>query len=734
MTDVAEAMVPAEDEASPPAKRKRKPKVTERDEELRDRPEIAEKLEKVFGAVEKGFDDQNNRSDDIMDNWDAYNCVLGRYQNYTGNLSQIYVPIIKNGVDALVTRYINQAFPQSGRHVEAVTGEEEEPFALLSLVEHYIEAGKLRTQAAREILLNGQVEGQYNAYVHWDEYERFVVSRETKPMMDANQMPNEALGQVETISEEEIEDACPFLEALHDNDVLVLPVTAPTVAKALQRGGSVTIIRRWSKDEIEKKIDDGEIDEEEGEDLLAAMGGESKTKDTSKQIAGSAAGIYYSGKSSVAVVYEVWTRLKVDGRLRLCRAYYAGMNLQTQGSRSLGCKLNPFWNDRCPLLSAPVKKLPGVFKGEAPVAACMGLQIQANDAVNEAGHMLYFALAPVLTVDPTMVSKWKELVTAVAAVWPVPKDAVNLHEWPSKIREALEVVGFNKATIFETLGVNPSMLPQQTGAKSKRNQAEIALEQQVDILQTADAVTVLEGEILTPFVQFAAELDTQFREKEILVRMFGELGMQMGMDRVPPIQSGTRWLLRWSGVEQARNAANIQQMIAWFGTVMKMPPQMYMGYRLNAAPLLEYSAGQVFPARLARQIFKSMKDEMSVDPQVENQMLDQGFEVKTHAADPDPQHLQVHMQGVQQALAQGNSAAIQQYKVHIAMHQQAMQMKQQAMAAQGQQGQPGGGGGARGPRPGAQPAMHQRQPQQPAGRIHPDQMARAGAPGMPRKT
>ena len=150
-----------------PEPKARKPKMVKRSDELSDDAKIAEKLSKVFNSVEKGFEDQNERADRNLDYWDAYNCVLARYQNYSG-MSKLYVPIIRNGVDALVTRYVNQAFPNSGRHVEAITGETDEPFALLSLIEHYIEKGKMRTQAVPAILKNGQVEGQYNAYIHWD--------------------------------------------------------------------------------------------------------------------------------------------------------------------------------------------------------------------------------------------------------------------------------------------------------------------------------------------------------------------------------------------------------------------------------------------------------------------------------------------------------------------------------------------------------------------------------------
>lgn len=705
MTDTAEAQ-------APPKPKKRK-KITERGEELSGRPEIKEKLDKVFEAVSKGFNDQADRADQNMDHWDCYNCELSRYQNYTGNMSQIFLPIVRNAVDALVTRYINQAFPQSGRHVEAVTGEEDQPYAILSLIEHYIEKAQLQTGAIEAILRNGQIEGQYNAYIDWDKVERFVVSRETKPMKGDGDLEHPELGTVETIVEEEISEECPGIEALHDNDVAVLPATAPTVTEAIERGGSYTVIRRWTKAEVERMVDEEDITETAGDKLLADLGKDIDVRNTEKALA-HAAGIHVSDKTNVYYAYETWTKLPVDGRDRLCKVLFGGDKLV------LSAKLNPYWSDRCPGLSAPVKKLPGVLKGEAPVAACMGLQIQANDAANEAGHMLYYALAPVLAVNPQMVTKWRELVSDVAAVWPVDPNGVKLLEWPSKIREALEVIMFNQTVIFTTLGVNPAILPQQTGKTQKRNQAEIALEQQVDILQTAGAVTVLQQQILSPAMQMWAEMDHQFREKGILVREFGELGMMANMERIEPIQMGNRWRLRWSGVEQARNAAMVQQQIGWFGTVAKIPPQQYMGYRLDAAPLIEHSAGQVFPARLARLVFKSLKDELGIEPEVENQMIAQGFEVQTHAADNDQKHIQIHMQ----------APAGPARDAHIKRHQLALGMKQAAMAAQGQQGNPQAG---RGPRPGAVPAGPKR-PQQPAGAIHPDRMPAAGAVVQPRKT
>ena len=686
-----------------------------RDDELSGKKEIAEKLTKLFDDVKKGFEDQLDRSDTTMDCWELFDCELGRFQNYSSDKSQLFVPLVRNGVIALATRYLNQAFPQSGRHVEAVTGEVDRPYALLALIENYIDNAKIRTQAAPALLIMGQVEGQYNAYVRWSKRTRNTVTREEKPV-EIDGVPMPEAGTVETLAEAEVADEMPVLEPLHDSDVLVLPATAASIEEALEMGGSVTVIRRWTKGQIEKMKEDGDFDESEADRLVELMGqgtDNATTQNAAKKLA-STAGIHISGKKSFALGYETWTKLKVGDDRRLCRVYFGGEK------SVLGCKRNPYWNDRCPVLSASVRKNPGVFKGLSPVAACRDMQVNANDILNEIADQMYYALAPIVTVDPEKTSNWKTLITDVAAVWPVQPEGVKMLEWPNKAREGLEIIAFDKASIFETLGVNPSMLPQQTGKMGgKRNQAEVALEQQVDLLTTADAVTVLEQEILTPYVQMAAEYDAQFRTKEISVRQFGELGMTAQLEQLPPQQMGKRISFRWSGVEVARNAANLQQQIAWLNVVSKIPPQQYAGYRLDVAPLLEHSAGMVFGSRLGRLTFKNARDGLTVSPEIENDLLSQGFEVQTHMADDDAKHIQVHMK----------APPSPSRDTHIARHQIAVSMKQQAaMAAQAQQ-QPGAG---RGPQGGAQPAGP-RQNKGPPGMIRPESMPAAGGVVPPRR-
>jgi hypothetical protein len=703
------------------------PKLRKRSDELSTNADVRNELCKVFAEVDQGFEDQNERTDENRDNWDLYNGKLGEKQFYNGN-SQIFVPIINNAVEARKTRFVNQIFPQSGRYVEVTTPDAEVPHALMALLEHYVDACRLQTEIIPALMVAGDVEGQYSVYVGWSETTRNVVRRVRKPMeSDGLEFPE--IGQVEKFEDTVETVGRPTVELIPDADLLVLPATSDSIEAAIAAGGSVTIRRRWSKGALRRMIRDGDITKAKGEALIARVSADDsdRRQDTRRKLA-AAAGIRSENGAKYVLGYETWTQLKIDGEMRLCRAYYGG------DDEVLGCKLNPYWNDRVPVISGPVNKLPGVFKGRAPVAFTADMQVFANDTINEAADTAHFSAMPIIMTDPEKNPRVGSMILGLASVWETNPNDTQFAQFPELWRHGFDIVAAAKAEIFQTLGVNSSMIPSTSGA-SKQNQAEVAQEQQVDLLTTAGAVTTVERTILTPLLTWFAELDHQFREDEVVVRAFGEMGLRATMTPVEPIQIGTRYAFRWFGVEAARNAQQIQQQIAMANVFKGVPPAMYPGYRLNLAPLMVQMAENAFGPRLAPLIFEDVSDQNTVDPEVENEMLEHGFDVAVHPADDDPGHMAAHMAALRLGDPHGT------IREHIAKHQLQMQAKAQAaMAAAGPPpglpGAPGGAGpgvaGTPGPAEGGQPEPP-RSVMAPPGMIHPDSMAAAGAVTMPRR-
>ncbi len=696
-------------------------KVKDRDAELTTRKSIREDAEEVIGDVDKGFERKRDRAEAIKDHWSAYNNQLSDRQFYNGT-SMVCVPFIHDAVEARKTRFANQLFPPSGKFVEVVTENGDIPHATVSLLEYYVRRLNLKTQVVEPLCVNGDNEGQYSIYVGWDKITREVTRKIRKPVeMEGMEVPADVAEPIDDMETKEVEDAGPVVEVLLDNDLLVLPATARSIDHAIESGGSVTILRRWSKAEIKRRKAKKEISSKAADELMEAMGQNpsAKDRDTAKA-QGRAAGVKVQHDDKVAYVYETWAKMDVGGGERkLCRIYAAGRE------HVLSVRRCPYWCDQVPVLSIAVDKQSGVFNGRAPVADVLDLWILANDMTNEAADSAHYSAAPIIMSDPTKNPRVSSLVFSPLAVWLTSPNDTSFAKIPEMWREGFERVLEVRAQIFQTLGVNPSMIPGTTGGKNKKNQAEVAQEQQVDILTTISAVEVIEDNILTPLISRILEYDHQYRDDTLTIRGFGEVGRKVIMEEIEPQQVHRRYDFRWFGVEGARNAAQMQQQIAAVNVVRGIPPQQYPGYKLNLAPVITQMFENVFGPRIAPLVFTE-DTPITVDPNIENDMMIHGFDVKVHAADEDMQHLQAHMQAVQQTMDPHGTL-----RKHMGEHQHQLQMKQQAQQ-QMKAGPPQGGAPGGGPAPGGQPSGPQSQPGAP-GQIPPDQMAAAGAPQMPRK-
>jgi hypothetical protein len=694
-----------------------------RDEELSTREDVKEHLLDLYADVMKGFNEQAGRANDIQDYWDIYNCELSGNQFYNGN-SQIFVPIVHNAVNARKVRFSNQIFPQSGRYVEVTTGDGKLPHATTALLEYYVRKAKLRAMIPA-LVVNGDVEGQYSVYVHWAKNERYVTKKTQKPVQNEELEMDDPDEEVEDVEIRKVVHQYPVVEVLADADLLVLPQTADNIGEAIQNGGSVTVLRRWTKAKLKKMIASGDMDTEAAKGFVEELSQDNTNArmDKAKKMV-DAAGINKDGRGKFALIYETWSKVEVeDGEWRLCRTYFAGPD------SILSCKRNPLWSDKIPIHSAPVDKVQGAFKGISKIKAVADLQYFANDTTNEAADSAAFSMLPITMTDPEKNPRVGSMVLSLGAIWETSPKDTQFAQFPAMWKEGMEIVGVISQQIMQTLAVNPAQITQGQSKGGKQSQASIANEQQIDLLTTADAVTVLETSILTPMLETMFEMDQQYRDEPVLVQQFGNLGIRANMEEIPPIQFDRHYQFRWYGVEAARTAQQMQQQISAINVLRGIPPQMYQGYRLDISPAITQLVEGAFGPRLAPLIFIDIRSELSTNPEMENELLEEGMEMPVHPLDNHAEHMKVHLPLLKKGDPHGTIRA--HLLKHQAMQAQAAQAQVDASKPKGGPGSPGGQGpGVPGsPQPGSQPAPP-RGGQQPPGAVPQDQMP-AGA--MPRR-
>lgn len=670
---------------------------------------IQKQLAEIYTAVEKSFEDKVEQMREIDEGWDLYNCVLNENQGYDGT-SQCYVPIVHDAMIARQTRFINSLFPQNGRYADVVDSEGHTPDDLIALLDYYVGQAEMRTNVVPGMIRGGDISGNYSLYVEWGTNTRFIVSKEKKPELTAeNGQPVEGSEEYDDVSYEKVTDEKVAISILDNRNLSILP----TSADAIEDAEIVTVALRYTKAKIKKMIKEGIFEKAAAEELITSMGsqqGSANHPNTQKKAA-NAAGVKTDSKGNkTALIYQSWCRLKIRGEYRMMVVHFGGQDLY------LGCKRNPYWNDRVPVITQALEKEEGSIWGPSQVKPVKALQYSANDVVNEGFDSAQYALLPIVMTDPEKNPQYGSMVLSMAAIWATSPTDTQFVNMPALWKDAFTIVGTCKDQIFQSLGVNPAMLPHGNASK-KPSQAEVAQMQQVALESTSDEIAILES-VLSKVLEWCYDLDYQYRTKPITVKKFGQMGLQATMDQVEPFQTRQRYLFRWYGSEATKAAQQVQQMISWGNVLMKMPPQMLNGRKVDLGPMIDYINEVTLGPRIAPKVLIDKRHQMTVDPMLENELMRNMFPVQTHSGDDDPQHIQAH-------LAEYQVAPSELLKGHILMHIQQLKEKAAEAEAPKQLPAPGAGGG---PRPGAQ-AQPPTGAQQPAGAVHPDQMPMA----MPRK-
>lgn len=677
---------------------------------------VQKQLGDIYAAVEKGFEDKTEQAKNIDEAWDIYNCVLNDNQGYTGS-SQVYMPIVKDAMAARETRFVNTLFPGSGRFTDIVGDDGHVPYDLVALMDYYVRQAKLRELVAPALIRTGDISGQYALYVDWKENIRHVTSKKKVPEVETELgTPVEGSPEYDDVDYEEIIDECPGVMVLDPRNLCILPSTVDTIEDA----EITAVILRFTEGKIKRWIKEGMFEKHAGETLLRNMSATTakQVDDTGKK-ASAAAGVRTDSKGNkIALIFQVWSKLKIKGERRMMVTHFAGSQL------ILGCKRNPYWCDRVPVITQAVEKNPDSIWGVAPVEAVKKLQYQANDVANMGFDSAQYALLPIVITDPEKNPNAGSFVLAMASVWFADPASTKFAEFPALWKDAFSIIGACKDQIFQSFGVNPAMIPHGNAGK-KPTQAQIAQEQQVALESASDNTTIIQEGVFSKLVEWFYELDYQYRTEAITVKKFGELGLQATMDQVEPLQVRSRYEFKWYGTEGFKAAQQVQQQISWLNVLKGIAPQQLNGRKVDLGPAIEAINGTILGPRIAPHVLVDQRHQLTMMPDLENKLLGNEFPVQVHEMDDDQAHIQSHFQHFENIfkippeLLEGSNIA-RLVKGHILEHIKSAKAK--AQAAMG--AQPGQMGGPGQPRSGAQ-AQAPTGAQNPPGAVHPDNMPTA---------
>lgn len=682
--------------------------------------------QKLYPRIVKAYRDKEEQQDRIFEYWNVYNAQPDANQQYTGN-SMGYIPVVRDCINARSKRALSQLFPSNGKHVDAVASDNETPYTALSLLEYYIRKLKLKS-VIRSDLVAGDTTGQWNLMVDWTKNKHRITKLVRKnPILtsiDGEDIEDleieDPTDEIESTEDETITEEGPEVVDFATEDLAVLPPTCMD----LQKAAAVSVRLRMSAENVREMVDQGVFILPKGTDIEGfCYPNESMNRKDPEKKAIHDAGIRTDGTERFAMIYMTYAKLEFDdGMPQSGIIYYGGQDV------IVGIIKNPLWSGKIPIISNPVERLQGSFFGRSKIEPVKFMQWACTDFFNMGTDSAMYSVLPIYKADPLKVPNWASLTMGLAAVWPVAPGDLEPMVTPALWKDSAQVCDMIERRIWQSLDVNEMMMGRMPAGR--KNNAMIGGVQQEQMVSISDHASRYEEVQLEPLAEMLFEFDQQFRTADLMIVQRGEIGVKAKVETVPVMQWGTKYFFRWLGTEFMRGMQQLQQQIAWMNVLKGVPPQALNGRQLDVTPILEAGTENIFGPDMAPRILVDKRNQFTISPDVENEMLHNGFVVDVHEADNDPEHLQSHMRAAGLA-----TDPLGLFKAHMAAHMAQMQRKREMQMAQsgGQRmpGAPGGPGGGPGaappqgvagtPRPGAIPAMP-RGTQQPPGAIHADQM------------
>ena len=577
----------------------------------------------------------------------------------------------------------------------------------------------------RSDLLAGDVTGQWNLMLDWTKSTRTITKLvKRNPIithLDGEKVDDLELEdpsqEEEATEDEEIIEEGPEIVDFATDDLAVIPPTC----NDLQKAKAAVVRLRLSKEAVQGMVDEGVFilpDGMEIDDLVQPDGSRDKKNPAKRQTKD--AGVKTQGIDKYALIFCAYTKLDLGGeRKDEAIVYYASKE------EILGIIKNPLWSGKRPILSKPVERVQGSFFGKSKVEPVKFLQWNLTDFWNMGQDSAMYSLLPVFAANPLNNPNWAGMVVGLSAVLPIAPDDIKPITFPPLWKDSAQICDLMKRQIWESLDVNELMMGKMPqGRKNNQLMGAMMQEQGINI---SDHASRYEEEMLNPLLEMLFELDQQYRTGSLMVEQRGEIGYKAQLQEIPVPQWGEKYYFRWTGTEFMLGTQRVQQQIAFMNVLKGIPPQALNGRTLDLTPILESATENVFGPEMAPRILVDKRNMYTVPPDIENEMLHNGFDVPTHEADDDSEHLQSHMKAASLA---GDPMAL--FKAHMAKHMQQLQAKREMQMQPKPGGVPGGPGGGPGtvappgvagtPRPGAMPAPG-RPMQNPPGAINADQMA-----------
>lgn len=302
---------------------------------------------------------------------------------------------------------------------------------------------------------------------------------------------------------------------------------------------------------------------------------------------------------------------------------------------------NPFWFQHAPYCASRYLARPGkVFYGLSLPDKIRSQGKSMNDLMNQTMDSITYALNPIAIIDPALAGDVNSMKFMPGARWLGSPEGIRFEQMvdvsPTGLRAMQEVRG----QIAQFSDNSPGIAPQLQGKVRSATQAGIVQQgvSQKQKVQTKNE----ELNVSVPMCKMTHMLLLQYQEEEYQIMIQGPEAGEWITKSIDPAKlvGDVEWI--WKGAEQdERNAVKSQQLIAFYQAALQTAAILPPG-ELDIGGLFRRIAKEAFNIERLDEIFKSLRDQKTVDAKLENIILKDGTDLPINAGDNDDEHITDH--------------------------------------------------------------------------------------------
>lgn len=301
---------------------------------------------------------------------------------------------------------------------------------------------------------------------------------------------------------------------------------------------------------------------------------------------------------------------------------------------------NPLWFQMPPYAASRYIARPGkMFYGFSLPDRIRTQNYMMNDVTNNTMDSMNYTLNPPTIIDPALAGDISTFKVKPGAKWMGSPEGVRVEQFPDVSVSGLRIMQELRGMVAQFSDNSPAVAPQLEGKARSATQAQL-VQSSITAKQRVQA-RAEEIEVLGKLCWMVHILLQQFMKEDWQIKYQGPEAGSWLTAMVKPNDLVGEVDFEWRGSsEEERNAVRSQQLLAFYN--MALQTAAVMPGEIDLPALFRRIGKEAFNLRDLDEIFKSMRDARTVDPELENKALRDGEDLRVNPGDNDKRHKAVH--------------------------------------------------------------------------------------------